>query len=117
MPRQELTGTLDEQLATVYDMVQERMAQGKYSGAVHYAKEIIKVDPNYQDIQELLHQAEQAKRKQRWTLLISLSGATIAIAIARGLGFAQDWQSLLFALIGLVLSFLITTWFFQRRKV
>lgn len=115
MPKQELEGTLDEQLAAAYEMVQERMAEGKFTGAEHYAKEIIKVDPNYRDIQEILKQARQAKREQQLTLIISLVGAVIAIAITRWLGWTKDWQSLIFAFIGLVLGFLFSTFVVNRR--
>ncbi|RME84219.1 MAG: hypothetical protein D6775_06035 [Caldilineae bacterium] len=114
MPRQQLSGTLEEQLATVYELVRERMATGRYSGAVHYAKEIIKVDPNYRDIQEILKQAEKAKREQRFLLVISLIGAIVAVAITRGLGWTQDWQSLMFALAGLVIGFLIGNTLYRR---
>ena len=114
MPKQVLEGTLDEQLATVYDMVQERMANGRYSGAEHYAREIIKVDPNYRDIQEIAATARKAKREQRYTILISFIGSLVAIAITRRLGFTQDWQSLVFAFIGLIIGFLIANYFFGR---
>lgn len=116
MAQHQLTGTLEEQLATVYDMVEERMSQGKYSGAVHYAKEIIKADPNYRDIQDILRRAKQAKREQSLTLTISLIGAIIVVAITRWLGLTEDWQSLFFAFVGLILGFAISTWFFIRRR-
>lgn len=116
MPKQQLTGALDEQLATVYDMVEERMSQGKYSGAVHYAKEIVKVDPHYRDIQDILGRAQRAKREQSLTLTASLAGAVIVIAITRWLGLTEDWQSLFFAFIGLVFGFVIATWLFIRRR-
>lgn len=116
MPKQELEGTLDEQLATVYDMVQERMAEGKFTGAEHYAREIIKVDPNYRDIQEILKQAQKAKREQRLTLIISLVGAALAIAVTRWLGWTKDWQSLVFAFVGLVLGFLFAIFVVNRRS-
>ena len=117
MSKQVLEGTLDEQLATAYDMVQERMANGRYSGAEHYAREIIKVDPNYRDIREIAAAARKAKREQRYTILISLITSAIAIAITRGLGLTQDWQSLVFAFIGLIIGFLIANYFFGRSDI
>lgn len=116
MAQHQLSGTLEEQLATVYDMVEERMSQGKYSGAVHYAKEIIKADPNYRDIEDILRRAKQAKREQSFTLSISLVGAVIVVAITRWLGLTEDWQSLFFALIGLILGFIAANWHFSRRR-
>jgi len=36
---------------------------------------------------------------------LSLFGAAIAVGFSRWLGFSRDWQSLLFALIGLLFGF------------
>ena len=103
-------------MAAVYDMVQERMAEGKYTGAVHYAKEIIKVDPNYRDIQDILQQAQRAKREQTWLLAISLVGAMVVVALTRWWGWTRDWQSLVFAVVGLLLSFLIADRLLHLRR-
>ena len=114
MPKQQLEGTLEEQKAIVYEMVRERLTEGKYSGAVHYAKEIIKVDPDYRDIQTLYYQAREAKRQQTLTIGFSLLGAIVAVGVTRSLGFTSDWQSLLFAFVGLVIGFLIVNSYFRR---
>ncbi len=117
MPKLQLAGSVDEQLATVYEMVQERMANGRYSGAVTYAKEIIRVDPNYRDIQEILAQAQRAKREQTWGLVISLVAAVVAVALARWIGLTRDWQMLIFAFVGLIGGFLLTNaWFAFRAR-
>ena len=117
MPKLQLAGSIDEQLATVYDMVQERLANGRYSGAVAYAKEIVKVDPNYRDIQELLHKAQRAKREQTWGLVVSLVAAVAAIALARWIGLTRDWQMLLFGFAGLLGGFLLAqVWFAFRTR-
>lgn len=116
MAKQQISGTLEEQLATVYDIVQQRMADGKYSGAVHYAKEIIKADPNYRDIQQILRSAQQAKRQQSLTLVVSLLAAIVGVIIARFAGFDKDWQMLLAGFIGLLVGFLLVTALFLRRS-
>ncbi len=116
MPKQQLSGTLDEQLATLYEMAQQRLAEGKYSGAVHFAKQIIKADPNYRDIQEILRKAQRAKSEQTWTLVASLVMAMLAIAFARPLGFSKDWQMLILGFFGLLIGFLLTTALFLRRS-
>ncbi|MCO6452174.1 MAG: hypothetical protein J5I90_15440 [Caldilineales bacterium] len=115
MPKEQLQGSLDEQLSVIYDVVQERMATGKYSGAVHYAKEIIKYDPNYRDIQDVLKKAQAAKRQQTILLSVSLISAILAVIIIRWLGWTQDWLSLIVAALGALLGFLITNFFFSRR--
>lgn len=116
MAKQQLSGTLDEQLATLYDMTQQRLADGKYSGAVHFAKQIVKVDPNYRDIQEILRKAQRAKYEQTWAMVVSLIVAMLAIALARPLGFSKDWQMLIFGFFGLLIGFLATTALFLRRS-
>jgi len=47
MPKQTLSGSLTDQLAAMYEMVVERMEDGRYSGALHYANEIMQGDPEY----------------------------------------------------------------------
>ncbi|MBX7234228.1 MAG: hypothetical protein K1X65_07580 [Caldilineales bacterium] len=116
MPKQQLTGTLAEQLATVYEIVEQRMAEGKYSGAVHYAQEIIKVDPNYRDIQHVFQQARQARRQQTLTLVASLLVAILGVAIASAAGFDKDWQMLLAGFLGLLLGYLLAIIVFVRRS-
>ncbi len=116
MPKQQLSGTLEEQKAAVYEIVQQRMAEGKYSGAVHYAKEIIKADPNYRDIQQILQQAQQAKRQQTLTLVASLLAAIAGVTVASVAGFDADWQMLLAGFIGLLIGYLLSTVYFVRRS-
>ncbi len=116
MVKEELQGSLEEQLATIYDLVQERMAAGRYSGAIHYAKEIIKHDPDYRDIQDILQEARRAKREQTFLLLASLLGAAIAVFVTRRLGWTRDWQSLAAAGVGAVVFFFILNSFFLLRK-
>ncbi|NUQ36704.1 MAG: hypothetical protein HUU23_02690 [Caldilineales bacterium] len=116
MAKAQLSGSLEEQLATVYALVEQRMAEGRYSGAVHYAKEILRVAPDYGNIQEIYHQARIARREQTLTLLFSLLAAILAIALSRAAGLRQDWQSLLLAFVGLVLGFLLANAWFQHRR-
>jgi hypothetical protein len=49
MPKQVLTGTLDEQCEFLYSLAQEKIGQGNYTGAVHVLKEIVKHKPDYRD--------------------------------------------------------------------
>ncbi len=35
MPKQMLSGTLDEQCAFLYDLGRQKMEQGNYTGAIH----------------------------------------------------------------------------------
>ncbi|HMN31708.1 MAG TPA: hypothetical protein PKE45_26400, partial [Caldilineaceae bacterium] len=54
MPKQLLTGTLEEQCEFLYTMAVEKMAQGNYTGAVHALKEVVKHAPDFRDAQALL---------------------------------------------------------------
>lgn len=116
MPRQPLSGPLEEQLAAMYQIVLDRMREGKYGGAVHYAREIIKFAPDYRDIQDLLRRAQVAQRRQSLTLVGSLVAAIAAIGLGWSLGWREDWQSLLFGFIGLLAGFLLINGWFWRRS-
>ncbi len=45
MPKQTFSGSLTDQLPTMNEMVVERMEDGRYSGALHYANEFMQVSP------------------------------------------------------------------------
>lgn len=75
MPKQTLTGTLEEQCEFLYQLAQEKMAQGNYTGAVHALQEVTKHAPTFRDAAALLREAKQKK-----------SGASTAAFYGHGRG-------------------------------
>lgn len=106
MARQQLAGTLEEQAAQLYEMAQEAMAEGRYSGAYRYLQEIERALPGFRDVPQLLAQANYARREQRFLLLSSLAGGIALIVLARLLGAQSEWLLFGSAVVGLVLGFL-----------
>lgn len=119
MPKQLLTGTLEEQCAFLYDLAQEKMAQGNYTGAVHALKEIVRYAPNYKDTAHLLKEAKQHKREQSILILVSLTSATLFVAVGSLMEFGNDIWFLAFAVVGAVVGFLVanTVIHFRQRSM
>ncbi len=61
MPKELLTGTLDEQCEFLYNLAMEKMQAGNYTGAAHALKEIVEHKPNFRDAAELLEEAKTAQ--------------------------------------------------------
>lgn len=59
MPKQKLTGTLDEQCQFLYDAALTKMADGNYTGAKHALQEIVKYKPDFRDAAQLLEEADR----------------------------------------------------------
>ena len=107
MPKQLLTGTLEEQCAFLYNLAQEKMAQGNYTGAVHALQEILKYAPDNRDAAELLHEAKRRKREQGILIWVSLTSATLFIAIGSLMEIGNDLWFLALAVVGAVIGFLL----------
>ena len=107
MPKEYLTGSLDEQCDFLYDMAIEKMQQGNFTGAAHALKEIVKYRPDFKDAQTLLAAAKRRKTEQRWLLIISLIGLTGGVYVGSTRGAANDLWLLLYAGIGLLIGYAI----------
>ena len=70
MRRQQLSGTLDEQCAFLYELALEKMEQGNFTGAYHALKEVARHQPNFREVQAQL--AEATFRKKRAALPAAL---------------------------------------------
>ena len=105
MPKQTLTGTLEEQCEFLYQMAQEKMSQGNYTGAVHALKEVVKHAPNFPDAAALLVEAKAKQSQHRRLLFSAMGGAMLLIAVGTLLRLPNDWLFLLFAIIGALLGF------------
>jgi len=104
MPKQKLTGTLEEQCQFMYDMALEKMAEGNYIGAQHALQEIVKYKPDFRDAAALLEEVKQRKSNQTFLLVCAFIGATLGVAAGSALGAPNDLVLLLYlgagALVG-----------------
>lgn len=115
-----LTGSPEEQADQLYDLAEEAMAQGRYSGAYRYWQEIEKALPGYRDVPERLAEANLARREQRFLIMGALAGAVVLLFIARSLGAERELVLLGAAVLGLLVGWLISLLLFsammRRRK-
>lgn len=107
MPKEILTGSLDEQCDFLYNMAIEKMQQGNFTGAAHALKEIVKYQPDFRDAQSLLAEARARKAEQRWLLIISLVGLAGGVFVGSVRGAANDFWLLLYAGIGLLVGYAV----------
>jgi 1,4-dihydroxy-2-naphthoate octaprenyltransferase len=105
MAKQLLTGTLDEQCEFLYQLANEKMEQGNYTGAVHALDEIVTYAPDYRDAAELLKVAKKRKSEHRSLLLWALLGLSVFVALGSMLGLPNDLYLLVFALIGALVGY------------
>lgn len=119
MPKALLSGTLEEQCAFLYQLAQEKMQVGNYTGAIHALEEIVRYAPDYEDAAVLLALAKGRKTQQRNLLLFSLLGAAIFIGIGTFTGVSNDLFLLVLALVGLVVGYgiasVVSGWRLKRR--
>jgi len=116
MPKQTLTGTLEEQCEFLYQLAQEKIAQGNYTGAVHALQEIVRHAPSFRDAAVLLNEAKQKKAQQRRLLFAGMGGAALFIALGTLLQLPNDWLFLAFAVIGALLGFGVGNFFEMRKR-
>lgn len=105
VPKKLLTGTTEEQCGFLYQLAEEKMASGNYTGAVYALKEIVKYRPDFRDAARLLETAREEKRKQRNRIVISLLGAIVAIAIGSAIGLPNDLWLFGIAFAGLLVGY------------
>lgn len=119
MPKQLLTGTLEEQCDFLYDLAKQKMAQGNYTGALHALKEIADHAPDYKDVPVLLAQARQRKREQTLLVVTSLIGLAMFVGIGSLVGVSNDLWFLVLAMMGAVVGFFAGNAFiiYRQRKL
>ena len=115
MPKQLLSGTLEEQCAFLYELGREKMDQGNYTGAVHAFREIVKYAPEYADTAELLDEAQRRKTEQRFLIVSAFAGAIILLGVGSLLSLKNDLYLLVFVLAGTVLGYIVGTAINNRR--
>ncbi len=115
MPKQMLSGSLDEQCDFLYDLGVQKLGQGNYTGAVHAFKEIIKYAPEFRDTNELLAIAQQRKSEQRFLVVSSIIGGAVMVAIGSMLQLRNDLYLLAFALVGTLMGYFVGAYLNYRR--
>lgn len=105
MPKELLTGSLEEQCDFLYKMAIDKMAHGNFTGAAHVLGEIVKHAPDYKDAQALLQEARRRKAEQRWLVIGSLLGLSGGVFIGSLRGVSNDFWLLLYAVIGLLVGY------------
>jgi hypothetical protein len=115
MPKQLLTGTLDEQCDFLYNVAQEKIAQGNYTGAAYALKEIVKHVPNYKDAAELLAEVKARKSVQTRLLLFGMIGAALFVGLGTLVQVPNDLVFIGLALVGLVIGYGVGNWIESLR--
>lgn len=105
MPKQTLSGTLDEQCDFLFDLAQEKMEQGNFTGAVHALKEIVKHNSTYPNAAGLLVEARKRQSEQRFLILFGFVGAALGVAAGSAANLPNDLWRLGAAGIGLVVGY------------
>lgn len=107
MPKQLLTGTLEEQCEFLYELALEKMQQGNFTGAVHALKEVVKYNPGFRDASAVLAEAKQRKSEQSQLLWFAFGGAGLFVFIGTLLQLANDFLFLALVAVGALVGFLV----------
>ena len=100
MPKQKLTGSLDEQCQFLYDAALEKMAVGNYTGAKHALQEIVKYKPDFRDAAQLLEEVKQRNSSQTLLLISAFIGAALGVTVGSFTGAPNDLVLLLYLAVG-----------------
>jgi hypothetical protein len=105
MPKQRLTGTLDQQCEFLYGLAITKMAEGNYTGAKHALQEIVKYKPDYRDAQQLLEQVSRKKSDQTFLIVMAFVGAAVGVSVGSLGQLGNDLVLLVLAGIGALLGY------------
>ena len=105
MPKQLLTGTLEEQCDFLFEMAQEKMREGNFTGAYHALKEVVKYAPERKEAVVLLALAKERKSEQSRLLLVSLVGAILFIGLGSFARLSNDLWLLALGFVGLLVGY------------
>jgi hypothetical protein len=105
MPKQKLTGTLEQQCEFLYGLAITKMAEGNYTGAKHALQEIVKYKPDYRDAQALLEQVSRKKSDQTFLVVMAFVGAAVGVAVGSLGQVGNDLVLLILAGVGALLGY------------
>ncbi len=107
MPKQLLTGTLDEQCTALYAIAVQKMEQGSYTGAVHALREIVKHRPDYPGAVELLAEAKQRQGETRTRLIWSMMGLALFVGLGSYWNVPNDLYLLALGVVGVLVGYAV----------
>ncbi len=116
MPKQELSGSLEEQCEFLYQLAVDKMAQGNFTGAAHALKEIVKYKPDFRDAADLLVEARKRKAEQRNLILLSLLGLSGGIFVGSQMSVANDLLLLVYAAVGALVGYAVGNLIYSFRR-
>ena len=105
MPKQKLTGTLEQQCEFLYGLAITKMAQGNYTGAKHALEEIVKYKPDFRDAQQLLQEVSHKKSDQTFLVMMAILGAAVGVAVGSIGQLGNDLVLLALAGIGALVGY------------
>ena len=105
MPKQKLTGTLEQQCEFLYGLAISKMAQGNYTGAKHDLQEIVKHKPDFRDAQQLLDEVSRKKSDQTFLIVMAFVGAAAGVAVGSLGQLGNDLVLLVLAGVGALLGY------------
>ncbi len=107
MPKQMLSGTLDEQCEFLYGLALEKMEQGNYTGAIHALSEIVVYAPDFRDAAQLLAESKARKAEGQLLIVCTFAGGALMIGVGTWLRAANDLWFLVLALAGAAAGYLV----------
>lgn len=116
MPKQELSGSLEEQCEFLYQLAVDKMAQGNFTGAAHALKEIVKYKPDFRDAADLLVEARKRKAEQRNLILLSLLGLSGGIFVGSQMNVANDLLLFVYAAAGALVGYAVGNLIYSFRR-
>lgn len=105
MPKQKLTGTLEQQCEFLYGLAISKMAQGNYTGAKHALQEIVRHKPDFRDAQQLLDEVSRKKSDQTFLIVMAMVGAAGGVAVGSLGQLGNDLVLLVLAGVGALLGY------------
>ena len=105
MPKQKLTGTLEQQCEFLYGLAISKMAQGNYTGAKHALEEIVKYKPDFRDAQQLLAEVSHKKSDQTFLVVMAILGGAVGVAVGSLGQLGNDLVLLLLAGVGALIGY------------
>jgi len=105
MPKQKLTGTLEQQCEFLYGLAISKMAQGNYTGARHALQEIVKYKPDFRDAQQLLEEVSRKKSDQTFLIVMAFVGAAAGVAVGSLGQLGNDLVLLVLAGVGALVGY------------
>ena len=105
MPKQQLTGTLEQQCEFLYGLAITKIAQGNYTGAKHALEEIVKHKPDFRDAQQLLQEVSRKKSDQTFLVVFAVLGAMAGVVVGSIGQLGNDLVLLALAGVGALVGY------------